>query len=127
MTKLQQYSFVCAPSFAQAAGVVAFGVGTTEQLSAFRRKRDFMAGALADDFEISGGEGAFYLFPRAPWGTGDEFVAEAVSQGCLVIPGSVFSGRDTHFRISYATSMAELARGAELLVRLARRGPAGAS
>jgi aspartate/methionine/tyrosine aminotransferase len=123
MTKLQQYTFVCAPSFAQAAGVRAFDVDTSEQVSALKAKRDFMVEALRDEFEIAGGQGAFYLFPRAPWGTGDEFAGEAVSQGCLIIPGSVFSARDTHFRISYATSMEELERGAEFLVRLARRGP----
>ena len=34
-----------------------------------------------------------------------EFVARAIEeQQLLVIPGSVFSGRDTHFRISYAVS-----------------------
>ena len=62
--------------------------------------------------------GAFYLFPKAPWGTGTEFVAEAIRNNLLIIPGSVFSRRDTHFRISYAADDATLDRGIEILNRL---------
>jgi aspartate aminotransferase len=37
----------------------------------------------------------------------------------LVIPGNVFSSRDTHFRISYATTDAKIQEGCEILNRLA--------
>ena len=41
----------------------------------------------------------------------------------LVIPaGGTFSARDTHFRVSYAASDATLARGIEILRRLAKGG-----
>ena len=54
-----------------------------------------------------------------------EFVARAIEQyQLLVIPGSVFSRRDTHFRISYAASDAVIERGIEALVKLAAE-PAG--
>ena len=43
-----------------------------------------------------------YLFPQVPHSTGTEFVAEAIRNNLLIIPGNVFSRRDTHFRISYA-------------------------
>ena len=56
-------------------------------------------------------EGAFYAFPRAPWGTGTEFVAEAIRNNLLIIPGNVFSERDSHFRISYAVDDSTLRRG----------------
>ena len=36
----------------------------------------------------------------------------------LVIPGSVFSKRDTHFRLSYATDEKNLVRGLEAIVDL---------
>ncbi len=80
-----------------------------------------MVGALRDRYELQEPGGAFYLFPRAPWGTGSEFVAEAIRNNLLIIPGSTFSKRDTHFRISYAASDATLERGIEILRRLARR------
>ena len=60
-------------------------------------------------------------FPgRAPWGTATEFVAEAIRRNLLIIPGDVFSRRDTHFRISYAVDDATLARGLDVLTELAR-------
>jgi aspartate/methionine/tyrosine aminotransferase len=120
MAKLQQFSFVCAPSIVQYAGVVALDQDLTSQIEAYRRKRDMVVDALKDDFELALPEGAFYAFPRAPWGTGTEFVAEAIKRNLLIIPGNVFSGRDTHFRISYAVDDATLRRGLDLLRLLAR-------
>ncbi len=62
------------------------------------------------------------MYPRAPWGTASEFVAEAIRNELLIIPGNIFSRHDTHFRISYAVSDETLERGIEVLRRLARRG-----
>jgi aspartate aminotransferase/aminotransferase len=120
MAKLQQFSFVCAPSMAQYAGVVALDQDLTNQIDAYRRKRDMVVGALEDDYDLPRPGGAFYAFPRAPWGTASDFVAEAIRRNLLIIPGNVFSGRDTHFRISYAVDDATLRRGLDLLRDLAR-------
>ncbi len=120
MAKLQQFSFVCAPSMAQYAGVVALDQDRLAQVGAYRNKRDMVASALQDDFELCRPEGAFYAFPRAPWGTGTEFAAEAIRNNLLIIPGNVFSRRDTHFRISYAVDDETLSRGLDLLRKLAR-------
>jgi aspartate aminotransferase/aminotransferase len=120
MAKLQQFSFICAPSMVQYAGVVALDRDLTAQTDAYRRQRDAVVAALSDDFDLAAPEGAFYAFPRAPWGTGTEFVAEAIRRNLLIIPGNVFSRRDTHFRISYAVDDATLQRGLDLLRELAR-------
>ena len=120
MAKLQQFSFVCAPSMAQYGGVVALDQDLTPQIDAYRRKRDMVVAALRQDFELADPEGAFYAFPRAPWGTGSQFVAEAIKNNLLIIPGNVFSQRDSHFRISYAVDDATLRRGLDLLCELAR-------
>ena len=114
MAKLQQFSFVCAPSMAQYGGVAALKEELTSQIEAYRRKRDMVVNALSNDFELACPEGAFYAFPRAPWGTGTEFVAETIKNNVLVIPGNVFSTRDTHFRISYAVDDATLSRGLDV-------------
>ncbi len=120
MVKLQQYSFVCAPQPAQWAGAVAMDVDVTPHIAAYRRKRDMLLAGLADDYEVVRPGGAFYVFPKVPWGTGMEFVARAIEKHqLLIIPGSVFSRRDTHFRISYAASDAVLQRGIEALRKLA--------
>jgi aspartate/methionine/tyrosine aminotransferase len=50
--------------------------------------------------------------------TGTEFVGRAIEKELLVIPGGIFSGRDTHFRISYAASDATIERGLAVLAGL---------
>lgn len=123
MLKLQQFTFVCSPHPVQYAGLAAWDFDVSDRVAEYKQKRDFMVTALKDDFEIAGANGAFYLFPRAPWGTGTEFVKAAIEQGLLIIPGNVFSPHDTHFRISYANDQRTLERGVEVLRKLARRKP----
>jgi len=122
MIKLQQFTFVCAPHPAQWAACAAWNYDVSDRAADYIRKRDLMKNELKDDFEIEGAEGAFYLFPRAPWGTGTEFVKRAIENELLIIPGNVFSEADTHFRISYAAPDETLLRGAEILRRIAREG-----
>ncbi|HBI42154.1 MAG TPA: aspartate aminotransferase [Planctomycetales bacterium] len=120
MTKLQQFSFVCAPSMVQHAGVAALDYDVSEFVAAYHRKRDRIYEGIKDNYELTKPEGAFYLFPKAPRGTGTEFVAEAIRNQLLCIPGAVFSRQDTHFRLSYAADDYTLDRGIEILNRLAR-------
>ena len=49
----------------------------------------------------------------------DEFVARAIERKLLIIPGNIFSRRDTHFRISYAAPDATIQRGIDVLRDLA--------
>jgi len=123
MIKLQQYSFVCAPQPFQWAGVAAMDVDVSQFMQAYRRKRDMLVDGLKDDYELVVPRGAFYAFPKAPWGTATEFVQKAIEHQLLVIPGNVFSRRDTHFRISYAAADATIARGIEVLQKLAKMRP----
>ena len=119
MTMLQQYSFVCAPSFAQIAGLRAMEVDTGEYAEQYQQKRDRVYGGLVQaGYEVSEPDGAFYVFPKCPWGTGTEFVTEAIKNNLLVIPGNVFSERDTHFRIAYAATDDTIDQGIEILSRL---------
>ncbi|HEY2586851.1 MAG TPA: aminotransferase class I/II-fold pyridoxal phosphate-dependent enzyme [Tepidisphaeraceae bacterium] len=119
MTKLQQYTYVCAPSPLQYAALAALDVPMSDAVKAYRRKRDIVFEALSHKFEVMKPEGAFYIFPKAPAGqTASQFVTRAIENNVLVIPGSVFSERDTHFRISYATTDEKLARGCEILCSL---------
>ncbi len=120
MAKLQQFTFVCAPSVVQWAGVAAMDFDVSGIVADYKRKRDLLVDGLKDAYDFAVPGGAFYLFPKAPWGTATEFVAEAIRHNLLVIPGGAFSGRDTHFRISYAASDDTLARGIEILRKLAK-------
>ncbi|MCU0962462.1 MAG: aminotransferase class I/II-fold pyridoxal phosphate-dependent enzyme [Pirellulaceae bacterium] len=120
MIKVQQYTFVCAPQPVQWAGAAALDVDVTEYTEAYHRKRDLVVNGLSDLYEIANPRGAFYVFPRAPWGTGSEFVSRALEHKLLVIPGKVFSPQDTHFRLSYAAPDEVIQRGVDVLRRLAR-------
>ena len=116
MAKLQQYTYVCAPSPLQHAALAALDVPMTGAVDAYRRKRDLVMERLAGSFNLVRPEGAFYVFPQAPAGAGaTDFVARAIENNVLVIPGNVFSERDTHFRISYATTDEKLVRGCDIL------------
>ena len=123
MLKLQQFTFVCAPHPVQWAGVTAWEIDLQDNVEDYHRKRELLVSLLKDDFEIHGGQGAFYLFLKAPWGTGSEFVAAAIRHNLLIIPGNVFSPSDTHFRISFAAEDDLIREGAAILCSLARNPP----
>ena len=121
MIKLQQYTFVCAPQPAQWAAATAMDVGVASYIADYRQKRDRFIDGIRDLYEVQRPRGAFYAFPKVPRGTASEFVARAIQkEQLLVIPGNIFSGRDTHFRVSYAASDETIDRGIEALRRLAR-------
>jgi len=122
MTKFQQYTFGCAPSFAQAATMTALDTDVSQFRRDYAKKRDLVCSLLSSCFEFERPSGGFYVFPKAPprFANASEFAERTAEQGVLVIPGGIFSSRDTHFRISYATTDAMIRRGCEVLCRLAR-------
>lgn len=121
MIKIQQYTFVCAPVPFQKAAIVALDVDMSEYIAAYKKKRDMVYDGLKDKFEIVKPGGAFYTFARAPESakSATEFVQKALENNVLIIPGNIFSERDTHFRISYATGDEKIAEGIDILRRLA--------
>ncbi len=119
-TTLQQYTFVCAPQVGQWAALSALDCDLGGPLAECRRKRDRLIEALSGRYRFQRPGGAFYLYPEAPGGSGSAFADRAVAEErLLIVPGSVFSGRDTHFRIAYTDSDAVLDRGIAALLRLA--------
>src|SRR5437899_8171982 len=91
MTKLQQFTFVCAPSMVQHAGVAALDYDVSAIVADYRRKRDRLYEGLKDRFELVRPGGSFYQFPKAPWGSGTDFVAAPIRHKLLTIPGNTFS------------------------------------
>lgn len=120
MIKIQQFTYVNAPSIIQHAGIAALDCDISAIVADYKHKRDRLVAALKGQYEIVVPGGAFYLFVKAPWGTGAEFVAEAIGNNLLIIPGTAFSRHDTHFRLSYAASDQMIERGIEILRRIAR-------
>lgn len=123
VTRLQQYTYVCAPSMAQHAMLAAMDTDVSHHRRDYSAKRDLVCKLLESRFEFVRPAGGFYVFPRMPAGyaSATDFAAAAADRNVLVIPGSVFSAQDTHFRISYATSDDKLRQGCGILCELARR------
>ncbi len=118
MAKIQQYTFVCAPSIAQQGLVGVFDVDMSGHVAAYQHKRDLVQAAFADVTNMSHPGGAFYGFIKVPPALGlsaTGFVERAIERNVLTIPGNVFSERDTHFRLSFAVSDDKLEAGLEIL------------
>ncbi len=119
ITKIQQYTFVCAPAPFQKAAIAAMDYDIDEFINSYRKKRDLLYNGLKDKFELTRPGGAFYAFVKAPdETTATEFVEKAIANNVLIIPGNVFSEKDTHFRISYATSDEKIRQGIDILCSL---------
>jgi len=119
-TMLQQYTFVCAPQVGQWAAIAALDAPMDVPLAECRRKRDRLMAGLAEHYRFVKPGGAFYLYPEAPGGSGRRFAEIAAErEKLIVVPGSVFGGADTHFRIAYTVTDRTLDRGIEALRRLA--------
>lgn len=118
MAKLQQYTFVCAPSMAQAGVAEAFNVDLSTYVDAYERKRDIVVQGFEGVTELIKPGGAFYTFVKVPPRLGltaQQFAEAAIKRNVLVIPGNVFSRRDTHIRISYAASDEAVTEGVAIL------------
>ncbi len=115
MIKLQQFSFVCAPSPFQWAVYENIDYDTSKITEEYKKKRDLIYTLLKEKFNVVKPEGAFYIFPESPVKPSTEFVKKAIENKLLIIPGNVFSEKDTHFRISFAASSDTLRKGAEIL------------
>lgn len=119
MIKLQQYTFVCAPAPFQFAGMAALDLDMSDYWKTYQGKRNLIYAGLKDKFDIVKPGGAFYIFPGLKQGDASAFVERAINNDVLIIPGNVFSERNTHFRISFASDQASLERGIEILNRVA--------
>jgi aspartate aminotransferase len=116
MDKIQSHSTSNASSIVQYAALDAltsderFLKGHVEE---YRKRRDFVVKRLNEmpGFRCYKPEGAFYVFPQIPVTSSEIFADRLLEKaGVAVVPGKGF-GRDGHIRISYATSMENIAEG----------------
>lgn len=121
MSKLQQYTFVCAPAPLQVGVVESFDTDMGEHVAEYESRRDMVIERLSGLTNVAVPGGAFYAFIEVPellGLTGTEFAERCIERELLVIPGGAFSGRDTHFRISFATNREKLSQGLDILCEL---------
>ncbi len=118
MQKLQQFSYVCAPSPFQQLIPEALNYFDNNIFDNYKNKRDRAYEKLSKKFEIVKPGGAFYIFPKLSNMSASKFVEKSIANSVLVIPGSVFSNSDTHFRISFTVSDEILDEAIEILARI---------
>ena len=120
MTMLQQFTFVCVNTPSQWAAIEALKTDVSPLIEAYQRKRDLVYEGLRGVYMMTRPQGAFYAFPEVPGGDAERFLNRCIEKELLIVPGKFFSGRNTHFRISFALDDETLKRGIEILVRIAR-------
>lgn len=121
ITKLQQYTFVCAPAPLQAGAAAALDTDIGDFVSDYEQRRDLVVERLSRVTELTPPRGAFYAFPKVPGHlglTGSQFAERCIEHKVLLIPGRVFSARDTHIRLSFAAPRAKLEQGLDIITGL---------
>jgi aspartate aminotransferase len=131
MMKLQSHTTSNPTSVSQKAAIEALrgpqdSIGV--MLAEYRTRRDYVVGRLRaiPGVKIAEPKGAFYVYPNVSVGFRNgitsalEFSEKLLAEEFVaVVPGEAF-GTSEHVRISYATSMKELARGLDRIERFIR-------
>jgi aminotransferase len=125
MTKIHQYTIMCAPTMAQVAALEALRGGedsVLEMVADYNRRRKLVVKGLRDiGFSCFEPKGAFYAFPNITiTGMSSEVFAEKLLQEekVAVVPGTAFGAcGEGYVRCCYATSLPDLE---EALMRIRR-------
>jgi len=125
MTKIHQYTMMCAPTMGQVAAIEALRAGegsATEMVEDYNRRRLVMVKGLRDiGLSCFEPKGAFYAFPsiKRTGMTSEEFAERLLTEEKVaVVPGSAFGEcGEGYVRCCYATSLAEIE---ESLARMKR-------
>lgn len=129
MTKIHQYSMLCAPITGQMAALEALKngqPGMRRMVEHYNRRRNMVVQAFRDMgvpcFEPGG---AFYAFPQVSVsGLGSEEFAEELlkEEQVAVVPGNAFGASGEGFvRVSYAASLDDLSEAFRRMARFVRR------
>ena len=98
--------------FVQAAAMVAWSDDThvAERRATFRAKRDRLANYLTSrGYEVSGSQGAIYLWVKVPLANRDVFFARLLEHGIVVSPGESFgTGGEGFFRMALVPSLEQI-------------------
>ncbi len=116
MTKIHQYTMMCAPTMAQVAAIEALKSGedsATEMVEEYNRRRLIIIKGLNDiGLPCFEPKGAFYAFPsiKSTGMTSGEFAETLlVEEKVAVVPGSAFGQcGEGYVRCCYATSLTDI-------------------
>ncbi|MBV8714425.1 MAG: succinyldiaminopimelate transaminase [Chloroflexi bacterium] len=98
--------------FVQAAATVAWSddAHVAERRAIFRAKRDRLANYLTSrGYEVSGSQGAIYLWVKVPTPDRQSFFARLLEHGIVVSPGESFgSGGEGYFRMALVPNLDQI-------------------
>ncbi|MCT2537772.1 aminotransferase [Aquibacillus koreensis] len=129
MTKIHQYTIMCAPTMAQHGALEALRHGNDSVIqmkTSYRQRRNFVVKALNEmGLSCHSPGGAFYVFPSVEnTGLSSEEFAEQLlhEERVAVVPGNVFGkSGEGHIRCSYATSLKQLDEAMKRMARFVER------
>jgi len=133
--KVQQFTFVCAPTPFQYASLEIFNdkIGPRKEqtnkqiieeeiskhIKEYKKRSEILYQGLKEKYQPTiKPSGAFYLFLKYPYQP-EKFIKDCLDHNLLVIPGNTFSEQNTHFRLSFATPPNNLKKAVKILNRLA--------
>ncbi|UOQ49996.1 aminotransferase [Gracilibacillus caseinilyticus] len=129
MTKIHQYTIMCAPTMAQHGALEALRNGNEsvkEMKTSYRQRRNFVVKALNEmglSCHLPGG--AFYVFPsiQSTGFSSEEFAQRLLEEERVaVVPGHVFGeSGEGYIRCSYATSIKQLDEAMKRMKRFVKR------
>jgi len=131
MTKIHQYTMLCAPIMGQMAAIEALKGGNRyvlEMKREYKRRREFIVDRLNETGLVCPEpEGAFYVFPSME-NTGMDCMSFAKrllkKEKVAVVPGAAFGPQGKgHIRISYASNMSDLKEACLRIERFLKRPP----
>ena len=128
MTKIHQYTIMCAPTMAQVAAIEALAQedDVESMVEDYNRRRNVMVSGLRQiGFSCFEPKGAFYAFPRITLcGMSSEEFAEKLltEEKVAVVPGDAFGpSGEGHVRCCYATALSQIEEALQRMERFAKR------
>src|SRR5690625_943833 len=129
MTKIHQYTMMCAPTMAQYGALEALrnGMESVENMKmSYRQRRNYVVNALNEmglSCHVPGG--AFYVFPsiKETGMSSEEFAQRLLEEERVaVVPGHVFGeSGEGYIRCSYATSIKQLGVALQRMARFVEK------
>lgn len=129
MTKIHQYTMLCAPIMSQMAAIEALKAGDKEvaaMVDDYDRRRKVIVKGLRDiGLSCFEPKGAFYAFPsiKTTGMTSEEFAEKLLKEEQVaVVPGSAFGNNgEGYIRCCYATSLKEIEEALRRMERFVHR------
>lgn len=115
--KIQQFTFVCAPTPFQYASLEALNYEIDNYVEEYLTRRNIIYDGLKNNYEINKCDGAFYFYIKYPY-DGKKFIQDCLDKKLLLVPGESFSEEDTHFRLSFVNTKEKLKKAVEILNEL---------